>query len=143
RLIDAKKSPPFPRLSRMGKSRALLSGADYLLSDYLLSESRYAAPAVAPVTAKTAGHAPIFLASGCDAPKAPTYSAVRPTVVGTVVFARQERAAQPPAAASTAPPRGPLPLSRAVMKPSSRPALTTVAVLTFFAFVISISDMFL
>src|SRR5699024_5395016 len=113
----------------MGKSRALLPGADYLLSYYLLSESRYAAPAVAPVTAKTAGHGPIFLASGCDAPKAPTYSAVRPTVAGTLVFASQERAAQPPAGASTTPPKGRIPLSRAVMKPPSRPALTTVAVL--------------
>lgn len=40
--------------------------------DYLASESAYAAPAEAAVTLSTAGHAPIFLASGWEAPNAPT-----------------------------------------------------------------------
>ena len=35
-----------------------------------ISETTYDAAAVSPATVRTEGHAPIFLASGCDAPNA-------------------------------------------------------------------------
>ena len=42
------------------------------------STAAHAAPADTAATDSTAGHAPIFLASGWEAPKPPRYSAVRP-----------------------------------------------------------------
>ena len=59
----ASKSPA----NRKPRAERARVGADQLLR----SESAQAAAALTPATASTAGHGPIFLASGCDTPNAP------------------------------------------------------------------------
>ena len=70
----------------------------------LRSLSAQAAAAVTPATVSTAGHAPIFLASGCDTPKAPKYTAPRmAALTGPACFAHSRSATNPPTV-RTAPP---------------------------------------
>src|SRR5699024_2087116 len=108
-------------------------GAAGVHSPYAASLSTAAAPAATPVTVSTAGQAPIFFASGCESPKPSTYVAPSTAVVAAPRRASQVRPAYRPAAPSAIPPRGRIPVSRAMSQPPIRPAASTGAALTAWA----------
>ena len=68
------------------------------------STSAQEAPAFTAVTARTDGHAPIFLASGWESPKPAMYRVESPAVVAGPAEASHVRPAATPHASSATPP---------------------------------------
>jgi transcriptional regulator GlxA family with amidase domain len=77
--------------------------------------------ATAPATPNTAGHAPTFLASGCDPANPATYATVSAPAARPPACCRHCRAAAAPATASTTPPSGRFLVQRATPYPPMSP----------------------